>query len=321
MKGFVPNKPFDSGNPSHRVAGVFHRAMWFVSAPGVALAGMTKASSSSSKIECRKPDTVSQRGWLAAWKELRKTAGKQHADCLRLIEIFLSSMSNSGAVDRYLGAVKLTSLRRGHVHQSGLEASLRLMVQTVYGRAEKKLNPTELLVQPSAGKTSSGMLVAQPASKFCLRAQHMYGLWFGRRKWLGRGLEPETQRPEHLLKSRLKATKPRLAPLKKTSDYTEAALLQRHAASMRSAVARVEQGGQAEGILCAVDLPAASSSGVDSIIAEQAAACHEIAKAAASSALEQGKSSEQNQGKNGKKRKRPKMAELVPSHSIAALFG
>ena len=71
-------------------------------------------------------------------------------------------MSNSGTVDRYLGQVKLQSLRPGHIAPGGLECALCVIVQDSGGRVRKKLDPTE----PPLGKGSQydgGAVVAQPS--------------------------------------------------------------------------------------------------------------------------------------------------------------
>ena len=250
-----------------------------MSPAGVALAAAQPKRDPETKFATHLPDTPSQRGWLAAWQEIRKKSSAAHQELCQLVAVYLSTMSNSGTVDRYLGQVKLQSLRRGHISRGGLEAALRFTVQDLCGRARTRLSPTELLLESVPRTTSDGVLVAQPASKYSLHCQKLYTMWFGERCLPGRRIEPDSQQPARLTKARLASTKPRLAPLRKKSDFSEGAFLQKHRASVDKAVARMEHGGGgvAEGPLGQVEIPEQISS-VKRRMSAQASACLSVAK-------------------------------------------
>ena len=261
------------------LSGVFRLAQWYISPASVALQSSRRETAQLDKkqIRCRLPDSLSQRGWLLTWQDLRKRENTDpHRDLMRLMEIYLSSMSNSGAVDRMLGRVKMAKLRRGHVARGGLEAALRLITCDEQGRRVDKLNPLELLTDPVPKTTASGLYVAQPCTKFALHCQRLYSKWFGERRQAGRGIEPASG--EELLKARLAGTKPKVGRKRKQSDNSEKAKLQKHSESLLAAVARVTAGGggEAPGPLGPVSLPENASKGAKAIIAQQAAACREL---------------------------------------------
>ncbi|CAE7209716.1 unnamed protein product [Symbiodinium sp. CCMP2456] len=262
------------------VGGFFEKAKWHVSPPGIAASSARRPEDPHKKIVVHLPDTASQRGWLSAWQEIRQKSGADHQELCKLVEVYLSNMSNSGTVDRYLGQVKLQSLRRGHIARGGLECALRVTVQDLGGRARKKLDATELLVEKVPKTTAGGACVAQPATHYALHCQKLYSLWFGDRCLPGRRMEPDSMQPEKVAKSRAQASKPRLAPLRDKSQYSEAAALQKHRDAVSKAVNKIEQGGggEAHGPLGPVSLPAEKTRGAKRIVSQQASACVDVAK-------------------------------------------
>ncbi|CAE7598672.1 unnamed protein product, partial [Symbiodinium natans] len=259
-------------------SGFFERAKWHISPPGIALSER-RPQDPHKKIVAHLPDTPSQRGWLFAWQEIRQKSGPDHKELCKLVEIYLSNMSNSGTVDRYLGQVKLQSLRRGHIARGGLESALRVTVQDLGGRARKKLDPAELLVEKVPKTTAAGVVVAQPATQYALHCQKLYSMWYGDRCLPGRRIEPDSQQPQNVAKSRAQASKPRLAPLREKSQYSEAALLQKHRDAVSKAVNKIDEGGggEANGPLGPVLLPDQKQRGAKRIISQQASACVEVA--------------------------------------------
>ena len=225
---------------------------------------------------CHQPDSISQRGWLQAWQDLRHRKSEQHKDLQTLIQIYLSSMSNSGTVDRMLGHVKFSMLRRGTVSRGGLEASLRLIACDEGGRRQEKLEPRKLMIEPVPKTTAGGLRVAEPCTRFALHCQHLYRTWYGERMQAGRGIEPVSD--EKLASARALATKPKLGTKRQRSERSEEAQLEAHAQALKRAVARVSQGGGAEahGPLGPISLPQAASKGVKAVISQQAAACDEM---------------------------------------------
>ena len=221
------------------LAGLLCRALWHASPAGVCVAASDKPKRPSSKrLVCHEPETISQRAWLRTWQEARKSGSKSTA-CLHLIEVFLSSMSNSGTVDRFLGLCKLTQLRRGHVDQGGLEAALKVLTQDLGGRRREPLNPKQLLTEAVPRQASAGGgQVRSPASQYCLQSMRLYKLWYGERNCAGRSLEPCAN-----VIGTLKASKPRLSSLRASNPKAEGQQLKQHAASVKAAVEKVNEGG------------------------------------------------------------------------------
>ena len=266
---------------------MFHRAAWHISSAAVALAASKSSSvasdtSASKKICCHPPDSRTQRGWLAAFNEMssKSAVHAEHEDCFELVKVYLSSMSNSGTVDRFLGQVKLAKLRRGHVQAEGLQSALQLLVQDLGGRRREPLDPVALLVEPVPRTSAAGLVVAQPATRYAQHCQALYGAWYGKRKLPGRSIDPASQSAQKLEESRLRSTKPRLAPLKQRSGKSEGDLIQKHAKALQKACKVVSKGGGAEkdGPLGPITMPKNASTAAD-IVSDQAAACMEIAQA------------------------------------------
>ena len=221
-----------------------------------------RPKASKTALPCREPETLTQRAWLKTWQEAR-TRGEKQKPALKLVEIFLSGLSNSGSVDRFLGLCKLTLLRRGHVDRGGVEAAMKLLTQDQGGRRRTAFNPKASLTEMVPKQTAGGGIVQTPASDFCLRAMRLYARWYGTRKCPGRSLQPGNS-----LVAQLRASKPRLACHRSEDGKSEKHQLQQHASSVKAAVARVEAGGLAEGPLGPVHLPKKSQKTGDEITSQ-----------------------------------------------------
>lgn len=254
------------------MSGLLALATWHASPAGVAVAASQKKNFQSG-LTLTQPETPSQKAWLATWQECN---GRAPETC-RLVELFLSSCSNSGIVDRWLGYGKHLASHRSALDPRSREISLKLTVQDSGGRRREKLNPVTLLTQAAPAKTQKGDLVAAPATQHGLRAQRLYEEWFGSKKLAGRSLQELT--PAESARKRMLATKPRLFAVKRKHSDSEKEALVRHSSSVQAVVSRVAGGGVEQGRLGEITLPAASSSSsVKRIVSEQAEAAWSIVK-------------------------------------------
>ena len=155
--------------------GLLQLAAWHAS-PAAIAAQTGKAQ--RQKHGCHDPESPHQRAWLKVWLQLH-TKPDSHRDAYSLIGHYLSALSGTGTVERFIGcmgSVKWSGKRS--LHDRSLEASIKLLCQDVQGRRRTPLNPEALLCKASAGKTSSGSTVNFPASAYLLKCQQLYGQWF-----------------------------------------------------------------------------------------------------------------------------------------------
>ena len=230
--------------------GALHRAIWHGSSAGLAYAA-SKADVSRSRLE-HAPETRSQKAWLSCFKELERDT-----PCKRLVGIFLGSLSGTGTVDRWLKEVVRVMDYRPVVDPRGAQAAVKLIVQDLAGRRRTPLHGRQMLVEAVAKTAHGGGNVAHPISNFGIQAQTLYKNLFGQRRLPGRSLEPKL--PQEVASLRLAADRPRMTRSRlgpaAANQSSEKAALQLHSDSVKAAVERVREGGEAEGPLGVIQLP------------------------------------------------------------------
>ena len=241
--------------------GVFLRAQWHFSMHGVKELPRTKSA-------CHAPESPHQEAWLATWFEIRRVSS--HSSVCRLMEIYLSALSGTGTVERFIHLKGDLAHSRPNLSTRNLEISLKLLVQDDGGRRRSRLDAESLLCKPTSAKTAGGATVVHPASQVLLRAQRLYAAYFGEKP--GKARDMEAHSPTSLSRQRLLAQKPRLTIFKEKSDKSEKATLEKHAASCAAAASKVREGGVMEGVLG--DIPSsaagASESGILNSMAQAA---------------------------------------------------
>ncbi|CAE7401950.1 unnamed protein product [Symbiodinium sp. CCMP2592] len=231
-------------------SGAWHRAVWHGSSAGLAFAA-SKAEASCLESE-HAPETRSQKAWLSCFKELERDT-----PCKRLVGIYLASLSGTGTVDRWLKEVVRVMDYRPNVDPRGAQAAVKLIVQDLGGRRRTPLQGRQMLVEAVAKTAHGGGNVAHPISKFGIQAQTLYKNLFGQRRLPGRSLDAKL--PQEVARLRLVADRPRMTRARlgtaAADESSEKAALQAHADSVKAAVARVKEGGEAEGPLGVIQLP------------------------------------------------------------------
>ena len=225
--------------------------MWHASPAGAAHAASTARPEDTAKPGkwCHAAETRSQRAWFATWSEI-----KSPSPAKELVAIYLSALSGTGTVDRWLGQVRQIEKYRPHMDARGVECAIKLLVQDYGGRRREPLKPKQVLVRGHGKMSAGGGGVAHPISDFGLRAQKVYLTLFGSRNLPARELVPLT--PAEVARKRLLAERPRLSKGRKGSGGGEVELLRRHQESLETGVARVLEGGaEANGPLGPVELP------------------------------------------------------------------
>ena len=257
-------------------SGLLHQAKYHASPLGVA--AVAEAQRAPLKIPL--PESEHQRAWLRTWQDLRKKP-HAHAEARELIEVYLATVSGTGTVERWIKEKGDIMADRATMHVRGLETSLKLLIQDQGGRRREKLNPQKMLVKEVPTKVAGGATVVYPASNLLLKAQRKYAEWYGVRTQPGRSWE--VCGPKDLASARIKAGKPRLAPSKQsnTAGKSEKQQLEAHARSCREAIAEVQAGRSAEGILGPVDL-AGHGAPKKRLLEDAAAACWELRSASKS---------------------------------------
>lgn len=184
-----------------------------------------------------------------AAKSLGQGGKSQHSDAKRLIEIYLSSLSGTGVVERWIGEKRSLLAGRSTLHVRSIAASLKLVVQDLKGRRRERLSPTDLLCKPTAARASGGGApVLFPPTAFLLRAQRTYATWFGEKATQARDVRPASFSDQVL--ARAKAAKPRLESTRQRSKNSETAWLESHAGACKAAVAALSNmDSQTEGVL------------------------------------------------------------------------
>ena len=198
---------------------------------------------------CHSAESRSQRAWFSTWQEI-----KQDSPAKELVAIYLSALSGTGTVDRWLGQVRRVEKFRAHMDSRGVECAVKLLVQDWGGRRREPLNPKQMLVRETCKITAGGGGISHPISDFGLRAQKVYLSLFGQRSLPSRELVPLT--PAEVARKRLLAERPRLSRGRAASGGGEAELLRLHQESVKAGVARVREGGDGVGPLGPVELPA-----------------------------------------------------------------
>lgn len=214
--------------------GLLHRAQWHHSPAGIAAAALKK----DKKHIAHLPESPHQLAWLRTWMDLR--AG-QCPTMKELIEFYLSSLSGTGTIDRWFGALRRLEKYRPNLDPRGAEAALKLTVQDHGGRRRTPLRAKEMLVLPCAKRTASGGVVAYPATDFALRCGRMYSEFFSARKASCRRMNPVTAL--ETAEARLKAEKPRLSCKRKAHETSERAQLAAYDEDI-SKIAKRLSGGQ-----------------------------------------------------------------------------
>ena len=210
---------------------------------------LASQNSDSARL-CHPPESPHQRAWLATWLELTdggKIQETTHKDLQRLLEVYLSALSGSCTVERFIGQKPSLNPR---LHALALEASLKLIVQDEFGRRREPLDASQLLVKPAAAKASGGGgTVLFPATSFLIRAQRTYANWYGERWSDARDSLPASAKDQALARAR--AAKPRMSVGTDPGKLSEARQLQQHTDSCRLAVARLRKdaGKEVDGVL------------------------------------------------------------------------
>ncbi|CAE7884807.1 unnamed protein product [Symbiodinium microadriaticum] len=232
-------------------SGLLHRAIWHASPAGAAHAASVARPEGTAKPGkwCHAAETRSQRAWFATWSEIRTPSPAKD-----LVAIYLSALSGTGTVDRWLGQVRQVEKFRPHMDARGVEHAVKLLVQDQGGRRREPMKPKQVMVREHSKISAGGGGVAHPISDFGLRAQKVYLTLFGSRSLPARDLLPLT--PAEVARKRLLAERPRLSKGRKGSGGGEAELLRLHQESLEAGAARIlEGGGEAKGPLGPVDLP------------------------------------------------------------------
>ncbi|CAE7033689.1 unnamed protein product [Symbiodinium sp. CCMP2592] len=237
-------------------SGLLHRARWHSSAAGVAYAASqeseTTAASAGNRLFCHPPESKHQRSWLKTWQEVRgNSPGKQ------LIAHYLSALSGTGTVDRWLGQCRRLDKFRS-LPATEIENAAKLLVQDAGGRRRVPLDPRAVLIKAAPAATAGGGSVCHPISAFGLKAQKVYASLYGERRLPSRDLLPHT--PGEIARQRLLAERPRLSAGRKKSGNSEADLLNEHRKIVGACVERVQKGNaeadEAAGPLGEIPLPA-----------------------------------------------------------------
>ena len=244
---------YDVKGAAFSFSGLLHRAQWHHSPAGVAAA----AAKPAGKKAVHLPESPHHLAWFRTWSELRQG---QCPAMRELIEIYLSSLSGTGTIDRWFGALRKLENYRPSLSPRGAEASLKLVVQDHGGRRREPLDAKKMLIHPTAKRTVGEAIVVYPATDFALRAARLYSEFFGVRKAEARSMEPNTG--PQIAKKRLLAEKPRLSAKRPRGNNSEIAQLGEYQDSVQEVVQKVCAGQQptGEGPLGLVDLPGACPS-------------------------------------------------------------
>ncbi|CAE7489739.1 unnamed protein product [Symbiodinium sp. CCMP2592] len=168
----------------------------------------------------------SKDAWVCALSELRKGQVQQRPDAVKLVKHALTFMTSTCNVERWLHEIGLTEhkSRAHHLNVYRLEDAVKLNVQNMKGRCS--VMQADYLTTSVSESQQRG--VRWQASDFGLRAQRAYAEYFGDRELPARDLLAMQDRSD----------KPRLAPLRASSEKSLNSQLKRHKESLDSAVSQ-----------------------------------------------------------------------------------
>ena len=145
----------------------------------------TTAASAGNRLFCHPPESKHQRCWLRTWQEVRVNSPAK-----QLIAHYLSALSGTGTVDRWLGQCRRLDKFRS-LPATEIENAAKLLVQDAGGRRRVPLDPRSVLIKPVAVKTGrGGAAVSEPITAFGVKAQKVYASMYGERRLPSRDLLP-----------------------------------------------------------------------------------------------------------------------------------
>ncbi|CAE7250181.1 unnamed protein product [Symbiodinium sp. CCMP2592] len=236
------------GSGRGHTTGLLAQARYWASSAG--LANRPEQSTSQVKHICHSPESHHQQAWLQTFRDLRQSDG--HAEAKQLLAFYLSALSGTQTVERFIGAMESLKRQRRTLHDRSLEASMKLVLMDLGGRRRQRLDPLALLSKSAPGRTSGQATVLHPSTPYLLRAQKLYGQWFGERASAGRSLQVASL--SELGVAQVKAKKPRLGGPRTLQNDSEAAQLGQHRQSCMAAISQLQSGAGTETILGA-ELP------------------------------------------------------------------
>lgn len=168
----------------------------------------------------------SKDAWVCALSELRTGQVQQRPEAVKLVKHALCFMTSTCNVERWLHEIGLTEhkSRAHHLNVYRLEDAVKLNVQNMKGRCS--VMQADYLTTSASESQQRG--VRWQASDFGLRAQRAYAEYFGDRELPARDLLAMQDRTD----------KPRLAPLRASSEKSLNSQLRRHKESLDSAVSQ-----------------------------------------------------------------------------------
>lgn len=209
--------------------GLFARAWWFLENPASAPSSAGKRR----KVSERGPfESKSGVAWVQTLAELRKEARQSRQLAVQVIEKALCLQCGTATVERWLGEVAQTELKKRaqHLCNWNLERAIKLNLQSLRGRrVGMAFQPDDLVDRPVSSASRVGGGVLFKASRYGLRAQQVYKDFFGEKPAPSRKLEGSADRSSE---------KPKLGNLQ-THDSRKRTLqgeLKSHAAAVKNVV-------------------------------------------------------------------------------------